>query len=565
MLKIGIDFGSTYTVVSRYREESGKLEPIILGTGTPYIPTVVACEEGDPDREILFGRAAKESTDDEEYVVYKAFKMMLNENSPLSDRGYEGSVTPARIAELFLRDLVKRVCDHCGEPGVDQLVIGAPDIWFRGLNTISGRSTLYDICTGMEQVKREGVQVVSEPAAASAFFAYNYYLITHRPFEGSILLIDYGGGTLDISFSKVSAMATGANDAAGRQLMEIKVVESDGAGENMDRQIGKAAIVYMESVVQEAIYRAGVVERDTPIPTDNDFYRIVDKLEMRLQEDKTRIDDKFDDLGIRNLDELEEEELVTLRYHGKKLKITYALLVEVYNQVIRGVFREKLDHMISLIHERHGIDPRNTQDPTFKIALVGGFGNFYLVRKQMEEAFHFSAQDVRRKDIIINQSDCENAISFGTALLAAGLIGIRKTAPYSVGIFQRSFDGKPVLDYAFRYKQEINANEVCYFNGEDGKAISFWIGNGGISNLVINQDYDDREAIILPFKKEFSTRLQNLVSRKPAVASIGFSLDSSDILSIWVCERRSEPREIKLGKLEEMFDTTQVTRFVDLK
>lgn len=37
MFNIGIDFGSTYTTVSAYRNETEKLETVVLGLGTPYI------------------------------------------------------------------------------------------------------------------------------------------------------------------------------------------------------------------------------------------------------------------------------------------------------------------------------------------------------------------------------------------------------------------------------------------------------------------------------------------------------------------------------------------------
>ena len=38
MFNIGIDFGSTYTTVSAYRNETEKTETVVLGLGTPYIP-----------------------------------------------------------------------------------------------------------------------------------------------------------------------------------------------------------------------------------------------------------------------------------------------------------------------------------------------------------------------------------------------------------------------------------------------------------------------------------------------------------------------------------------------
>ena len=37
MFNIGIDFGSTYTTVSAYRNETEKLETVVLGLGTPCL------------------------------------------------------------------------------------------------------------------------------------------------------------------------------------------------------------------------------------------------------------------------------------------------------------------------------------------------------------------------------------------------------------------------------------------------------------------------------------------------------------------------------------------------
>lgn len=48
MFNIGIDFGSTYTTVSAYRNETEKLETVVLGLGTPYIPTIAGGKVGSP-------------------------------------------------------------------------------------------------------------------------------------------------------------------------------------------------------------------------------------------------------------------------------------------------------------------------------------------------------------------------------------------------------------------------------------------------------------------------------------------------------------------------------------
>ena len=57
---------------------------------------------------------------------------------------------------------------------------------------------------------------------------------------------------------------------------------------------------------------------------------------------------------------------------------------------------------------------------TFKIALVGGFGNFYLVKRQIADKFKLGNNDRRQENILLDRAGCERAISLGAALLAGG-------------------------------------------------------------------------------------------------------------------------------------------------
>ena len=73
MFNIGIDFGSTYTTVSAYRNETEKLETVVLGLGTPYIPTIAGGKVGSLDG-LRYGSAAKGIMGRKDHVLYKAFK-----------------------------------------------------------------------------------------------------------------------------------------------------------------------------------------------------------------------------------------------------------------------------------------------------------------------------------------------------------------------------------------------------------------------------------------------------------------------------------------------------------
>lgn len=565
MFNIGVDFGSTNTTVSVYQPETKKLEAAELGVDVPSVPSVVACKNGNFEKAKI-GASAKKAIGKNGFTLYKAFKMLLTESDHriLQTRGYSKEYTPAQIAEQFLKRLVANVLDYYGESKVSRLVIGAPEIWFKGVDTMSGRNILRDICGRIETV--ENVQVVSEPAAASAFFAYNYEQITNKAFEGHILLVDYGGGTLDITLSKVSVEKT----PEGKQFMEINVADRQGAGENEEGHIGRAGIIYMEGLTEAAIRKADVLGEKEEIPLDDDFYKAVNSLEDDIRVGKAEIADTFQDIGIDDLDELEEEEFTTIFYKGENLKVTYALMVEVYNNLIHDVFQENLEKCFPCMKEEK-IDYMNPLCENFKIALVGGFGNFYLVRKQLEDTFRFATQDKRKENIIVKKSDCENAISLGTALIASGIMGIRHTARYSVGIFQRDFEGKPRLDYAIRYRQDLEEGKLYYHRKENGDINQFIIVGNSIRNLVINHDKDDREAILLPLKKEFREELTGVIKNRYHTAAIAFSMDNSDVLTIYIGEYDRKTHTIgemvpyELASYEEMFDTTQLIRVIDLQ
>ena len=150
-------------------------------------------------------------------------------------------------------------------------------------------------------------------------------------------------------------------------------------------------------------------------------------------------------------------------------------------------------------------------------------------------------------------------------------MGIRHTAPYSVGIFQRDFDGKPRIDYAIRYRQDLENGKLYYHKKENGNINQFVVVGNSIRNLVINHDRNDEEAELLPLKKEFQQELTGVIKNKYRTAAIAFSMDQSDVLTIHIGEYDrikktiGEMKPYELANYEELFDTTQLTRVVDLQ
>ena len=565
MLCVGVDFGSTYTTVSVYSEETGKLEAQTLSEGgTPFIPSVVSLSKG----QISVGREAKMMSMMGRKGVqsFRAFKMMLAEENEevLTDRGFTAAYTPEHVAADFLENVLKQVLDNIGEKKIDHLVVGVPEIWNSTLSTIDGRSRLRDICRSFPFVEKNGVQVVSEPAAASAFFAYNFRQMVGNNFDGKILLIDYGGGTLDITLNEVEVRS----DQNGQEGMEIRILYRTGAGENEQRQIGKASIVYMESLLEAAIRQA---LPEITIEHDVHFYRALDGLESQLQECTNIIKNIFDDYGTdpKDLSEDDMDEVdyifTMIPYKGMFINVSYQLMVEVYNQIIRGVFDEKMDEVINYMKERN-IDYMNRNDQNFKIVLVGGFGNYYLVKKQMTDKFKFSSTDERQKNIIVKREDCEKAISLGAALLASNVLRIRNTAPYSIGIRVRD-EERISLTYGLRYNQDIEFNKVYMQNDAYGNPVVMVSLTGDINAFIINLRDDDRYAMEMYPKEAIKKRLKQAITNTDGTAVVGFSLDSSGVISIHVYDYDifegkfgTKGHVIELTNFRELFDMQTVKK-----
>ena len=138
-------------------------------------------------------------------------------------------------------------------------MVCVPESWGKNLQTLDGRRILRDILQKEIDVPVRHLQVVTEPEAASAYFAYHYELVTKSRFNGHLLLIDYGGGTLDITLTQVFSDGSG--------VMEIGYREGGGAGENHPDSsgrgdIGSAGIAYMQTIVLYALREAGLLAED---------------------------------------------------------------------------------------------------------------------------------------------------------------------------------------------------------------------------------------------------------------------------------------------------------------
>jgi molecular chaperone DnaK (HSP70) len=141
-MKIGIDFGSTYSMVSKYNSITNNVEAITFSEGEPVsIPSVVCLSK---QGKITCGRGAKDQTGKKTVRIFDAFKMLLTETDTdmLTHRGYDGTYTPRVITKYFLESMLRGVMHREGCTEFEDVVICVPEIWgknYSNLNAQDGR------------------------------------------------------------------------------------------------------------------------------------------------------------------------------------------------------------------------------------------------------------------------------------------------------------------------------------------------------------------------------------------------------------------------------------------
>ncbi len=570
------------------------------------IPSEVAYNEW--EMEYTCGKSAKDMAGQDGVQLFRAFKMLLVETREqvLKDHGYTGENTPRAITTKFLGSILKGVARHeqeltLSEAPVEKfenVVICMPELWTRELISQDGRGILRDIL--MKDVPTEcnievgNVRVVTEPEAASAFIAHSYETESKnkKPFNGHLLLIDYGGGTLDLTLTQV--------ESDGKGSMQITYKDSDGAGQNHPDKngickIGDAGIAYIQKLLQLAMVDAGLLQPgQTPDYDSPDFKVAYNRLETALTDGQKMeaIENTFSAYNsYRNFKKvltakLDKPQFTAFPYGTSKkvLRITYAHLFTAYQQVVEGTLRDKITAINSRVEKIIGKNPCSPSAGTsddFKIALVGGFSSFYLVKQQLAEIYRLNPNpNLDRRTSGSSASTKELAISMGAALLAAGKVTLQQTARQSIGIASDMVKVNGVeeyrkLYYGITYKQLIEPGKIYHIRSDcDPKWSddrSNWVSYTGLQKhltaFVTEGSPKRNEGDLMLLAQEMIDRLKQLP--EGGVWHVGFSMDENGVIFFHVTPRILDdmptpptPSPIPLDSFKNLFALAEVRRVI---
>ena len=182
---IGIDFGTTKTLVSYFDRHRGEAMILRIGRGRDDIPTSLYAGE---EKAFLFGEDADDMISTEPLRYARAFKLKLGSTTPIlgffEDEWVE--YTAEELTAEYLRN-IRLECERLLSSKIESVVITRP-VRFSPVQ-----------CEQLEKAARAAglpaPRFISEPeAAAHAFCRQN----GGADFNNA-LVVDWGGGTLDMS------------------------------------------------------------------------------------------------------------------------------------------------------------------------------------------------------------------------------------------------------------------------------------------------------------------------------------------------------------------------------
>jgi molecular chaperone DnaK len=187
-LIIGIDLGTTTTVVSRINE-AGKPELIMNWDNQPFTHSSIWFTKDSPLQPVI-GSTARENAGVEE-GAFKEYKRDMGTERIYHAHGKQ--YTPTELSALMLRKQREHIENTCGQK-VDMVVITTPANF---LNEARAATIAAAKAAGFP----DPITTIDEPTAAALFYADS----ESAPLDGHYLVYDFGGGTLDVTVLEAKA------------------------------------------------------------------------------------------------------------------------------------------------------------------------------------------------------------------------------------------------------------------------------------------------------------------------------------------------------------------------
>lgn len=523
--KLGLDFGTTNSILSQM--DGKELTSFRMGGAgqSNYIPSYISYDLEEPDS-ITIGHAAKSNLNDpDEFETFGRFKLLLGEQdkSQLERFGYGGVKSPQTVSQDFLKVLFDEYREQ-QQSDVESVVITVPEVWFADQNQLA-RERLHSICKNLDIPLHS---FISEPVAASALFCYEFKKKQGTPFNGHVLVVDCGGGTIDIS------LVHAANST-------IRVIDRAGSG-RVGEELGQAGVAFDEAVVKIAYER----QFEEPLSRHDPRFS---ELMKAFEEDKIQNANFYAQILNNYTRDNAKDRATKFSVFGfdKRFQVRASDLSKAYK-----TFDARLETSLKEIQKSmllHGIDTNSAQ--SFRVVMVGGFSNFALVPHTVARTLGLDINDPRLK----NELSLHNralGISMGAALIANDRIEVVPTCPIYLGIstWDMALQQIDLLNIGgwrdiFILEQGVTLrdyNSPVYFNGTFNNQTHRNV------DVIFCQKYQQDGPVFRKQCGEARKLLPNF-DNPNAVWQIGFSSDANMIFYLHAKDQTGQEIKTRLGEV----------------
>jgi len=509
MKVIGLDFGTTNSIVSFYNEATQNIEAWKMGgtDGNNYIPSCLSIE----DDEIYIGEEAKSSLVRENSQTFINFKILLYETDTqkLANYNYKDK-SPKEVAKLYLKTLLQIYKEEQNIDKISSLVLTVPEIWIQ--DDMQARTIIKEIA---DELKLPLKKLISEPVAAGAYFIDNHKKRNSTSYDGHLLVFDYGGGTLDITLLEAS------NDA-------IKTLERTGKGKD-SHSIGKAGVAYDELVVM-SVYKETFKKKLQK--NSQDYHELLVDFE-REKINNRKIIKKY--VSQYEKSKKLDREIFSLRCDEGKISIKPSILVKCFDELLVDDITTSLKE-IQEYFKVYGINVNNHDE--FRIIMVGGFSNYYLSEKAVKDFFNSKTDSDRRFETHFTLEDTTLAISKGATLIANEFVELDETYPITIGlvVYCMTIQDNEILP-VFVKGDSVKTHEIKYTDRIVSKAgkIKLFFDNGRTNHTItIDKNPED----IYPGYAKVDNKWK-----------IGFSMDENSFFYLYVVDDDGIEKRTELGNI----------------
>lgn len=309
---VGIDLGTTNSLVGVYQDGQVKLIPNAFGDF--LTPSVVALDD---NNEVIVGKVAKERLVTHPDKTVSQFKRFMGTSHKilLGNSTY----TAEELSSFIIRKLVDDAETFLGEK-VDEVIVSVP-AYFNDAQRYATK-----LAGKFAGVKIE--RIINEPSAAALAKKLESEID-----DDSFIVVDFGGGTLDISVVELFD-----------NVVEIVSIAGDNrlGGEDFTVAIAEE-FMHVNQLKKESISR--------------EFYS-----KILLQAEKTKLD----------LNEKEEAQMSVFDHNKEyRLDLSYQRFYELCHPLLVRV---------KAVMDRALMDARNSQVSSDNFVLVGGTSKLRLVQ-----------------------------------------------------------------------------------------------------------------------------------------------------------------------------------------